>query len=94
MTDISQLVDAGPVGDDGQPLPLAVEAVVTKAPAASTNLVGVAVSSFDDGTQGYDFKCPWRGPGTPAVGDRCLVIFSEQQAPWVVCWWPQTNEQA
>jgi hypothetical protein len=34
--------------------------------------------------------CPW-GPlrsRLPKRGDRCLVLFDDNNEPWIVMWWP------
>lgn len=87
----SQLVDQGPRDDNGQPLPPAVDGVVARAPASDTDLLHVSIAGFDDHSNMFG-PCPWgptRGTTLPSVGDRCLVVFSDLETPWVVCWWPQ-----
>lgn len=67
---------------------IAVEGVVTRAPSSTTDLLHVAIPSFDD-EQEFG-PCPWmpRGTTLPQPGTRVLVVISDQQAPWVVAWQP------
>lgn len=88
-TDLSVLVDVGPRDETGQPLPPNIDAVVLKAPTSETDPMHVSIPSFDDNSHRFG-PCPW-GPvraTLPAVGDRCLVTFSNLHTPWVTCWWP------
>jgi hypothetical protein len=95
MTDISQLVDSGPRDDNGQPLPPAVAGIVARTPAHTTDELRVTVGSFDDNARAYSFSCPWQPRFTstgvyvaPQPGNRCLVLFDNEQAAWVPVYWP------
>lgn len=42
-----------------------------------------------------DGPCPWSprvsalgGLQMPEKGDRCIVVISNDQRPWIVGWWP------
>jgi hypothetical protein len=65
-----------------------VEGVVTRAPTSPTDLLDVAIPSFDS-QQGFnEFRWMPRGSDLPTVGARCLVIFTSTGDGWVVAWWP------
>jgi hypothetical protein len=35
--------------------------------------------------------CRWQsrdGVSLPTIGDECLVIFDNDNEPWIVAWWP------
>jgi hypothetical protein len=65
-----------------------VEGVVVQAPASPTDLLAVAIPSFDD-QQGFtEFRWMPRGDDLPTVGARCLVVFTSDGNGWVVAWWP------
>lgn len=91
----SILVDQGPLDDNGQPLAPAVAGIVARTPAHTTDELRVTVGSFDDDARAWSFSCPWQprvdSAGAyvaPSAGDRCLVIFDNEQAPWVPVYWP------
>jgi hypothetical protein len=95
VTDISALVDQGPRDDHGQPLPSAVAGIIARAPANTTDELRVTIGAFDDNARAWSFSCPWTprfdATGTyiaPSAGDRCLVVFDNEQAPWVPVYWP------
>jgi hypothetical protein len=64
-----------------------VEGVVTRAPASTSDLLHVAIPSFDD--QQEFGPCPWQPNGgtLPTPGQRVLVVISDQQAPWAFLDW-------
>jgi hypothetical protein len=95
IDDPASLVSQGPVDDHGQPLPPAVAGVVARTPAHTTDELQVTIGAFDDGARSWSFSCPWQprftAGGTyvpPTGGDRCLVLFDDEQAPWVPIYWP------
>jgi hypothetical protein len=91
----SVLVTEGPTDDQGQPLPQAVAGIVSAPPAHTTDTLKVTVGSFDDDAHAWSFRARWAprvdNTGTyvpPSAGDTCLVIFDNEQAPWVAVYWP------
>jgi hypothetical protein len=95
MTDISALVDQGPRDNFGRPLPAAVAGIVARPPAHTNDELRVTIGAFDDNTRSWSFSCPWQprvdADGAyvaPTTGDRCLVVFDNEQAPWVPVYWP------
>jgi hypothetical protein len=91
----SVLVAEGPTDDQGQPLPQAVAGIVSSPPAHTTDELKVTVGAFDDGAHSWSFQARWvprvDSAGTyvpPSAGDTCLVIFDNEQAPWVPIYWP------
>jgi hypothetical protein len=95
VTDISTLVDQGPRDDHGQPLPAAVAGIVARSPANTTDELRVTIGAIDDNARAWSFSCPWQprvdSSGAyvaPSAGDRCLVVFDNEQAPWVPVYWP------
>jgi hypothetical protein len=64
----------------GEQQPVALEGVVKE---LDGDTLVVTIPSFDDGR--HSFRCTW-GPriGTPAEGDRCLVVVSDEGDTWVV----------
>jgi hypothetical protein len=62
--------------------------IFASAPPNVDTQVYVVLPEFDT-TQKWG-PCPWmpRGATLPAVGDKCLVIFDNTDAAWVVAWWP------
>lgn len=53
------------------------------------DLLPVILPDFDETiTWG---PCRWQSrdaTSLPAMGDSCLVVFDNQQNPWIVAWWP------
>jgi hypothetical protein len=61
----------------------AVSAVIATAPAKATDDLTVVIPSFDGGRVEWG-PCPWvPANALPEDGDPCLVIFDENEAPWV-----------
>jgi hypothetical protein len=83
MSDLSDFLPSDPPG------PLAVRAVVTKAPASITASMEVVLTNY---SAGHPFEVPggqWMGRTTlPSVGNRCLVIFDDAGDAWVPVWSP------
>lgn len=51
--------------------------------------IWVTIDAFADGRR-YG-PCRWQSrddTSLPARGDRCLVIFDDNQEGWVTVWWP------
>lgn len=95
MPDIDALVDQGPRDDHGQPLPQAVAGIIARTPEHTTDELRVTVGAFDDNARSWSFSCPWMprvdSAGAyvpPSAGDRCLVVFDNEQTPWVPVYWP------
>jgi hypothetical protein len=62
----------------------AVAAVVVDAPGDADGFLFVAVDAFDGSRQKWG-PCPWLPSNSlPQVGDAVLVVFDEQQTPWVM----------
>lgn len=53
--------------------------------------VNVVIDAIDNEVY-YHGPCRWmpRGNDLPAAGDECLIVFDEQNEPWVVNWWGAT----
>jgi len=78
--------------DDVPPRPAMKQAwagvVATAAPNMSSD-VWVTIPDLDPDTRVG--PCHWQSRNNidlPDRGDTCLVIFDNDNQPWVVCWWP------
>jgi hypothetical protein len=82
---LADLITAGPEVRN------VVRGRVAVAPATSEDELHVTVTTFDGDRQQWG-PCPW-APSTalPEVGDDCLVIFDEQETPWVMVLAPVTG---
>lgn len=69
--------------------PIAYEGMIARDVPDVDEMLTVTLADFDDGRQLFG-PCPWvpRADMLPARGDRCLVVFSDADDPWVVAWWP------
>jgi hypothetical protein len=72
----------------GLETPVAVDAVITRAPTTEDDTVHVALPAFDS-EQGYG-PCGYmpRGDVKPSVGDPCVVVFTQDQNAIVVFFQP------
>lgn len=75
---------------DEAPSNLPASGQIKRAPATLDDDVWVLIPSFDE--EIMVGPCAWqpRGDLLPQVDDRCLVVFDENDEPWVVLWQPQT----
>lgn len=83
-----QLARLLPDDDDPRP-PLGAYAGEIAADAEVDEPVPVTLGAFDGGLHLFG-PCPWmpRGDVLPTRGDRCLVVFDDDGAPWVIAWEP------
>ena len=77
---------------EAAPFALAYEAVIASTPGDAEELVSVTVDGIDEGEHVFD-EAPWTPRGgavqeIPEVGNRALVVFSDDGRPWVIAWWP------
>lgn len=62
---------------------------IAKAPVDEYGTVEVLIDAYD-GVHRFG-PCRWgpRDPnGLPERGDTCIVVFDEQNRPYVIGWWP------
>jgi hypothetical protein len=67
----------------------ALRAIVTKAPASTTDKATVAASHGADGGTLILGEASWPKPAgkeLPARGDECLVVLDETGQPWIGGW--------
>lgn len=79
---IDALLPPTPGGSDDDAL---FEGIVATAPDADGH-VEVVIPAFDPSLRHGPCPVMPRGGGLPERGDRCLVAFGEDRAPWVVAW--------
>lgn len=68
-----------------------VEGVIVSTPDTTTDLVHVAIPTFDE-DQSDALRWMPRGSNLPAIGDTCLVSFTQSGTAWVSAWWPSGAE--
>lgn len=64
-------------------------AVIADAPGDFDEKVYVTIPAFDPQLQWG--PCRWQSrdaTSLPGRGDACLVVFDENQEPWIPLWWP------
>lgn len=79
--------------EEGAPPTTAFEGKIAKTVDDTSDELFVTIPEFD--TRHKFGPCPWspriNDAGSeeyPAKGDRCLVIFSNDETPWVIGWTP------
>lgn len=74
----------------------AYRAVVQTTPASAAEAVMVSIPGRDPQRRNWLYgPCPWSPRivsdsefGWPSKGDVALVVFTEEDEPWIVEWWP------
>lgn len=70
-------------------------ATIASDPSNASDPVFVTIKSMDKSETLLWGPCPWAPRildattyGLPSKGDMALVVFTEEEEPWVVEWWP------
>lgn len=84
------LDDLIPEGRDGGSFGQATAyiATFTNAPASVDELAEVTVSGLDDQLTYTKVRWMPREGVLPSVGDPALLLFDDDNDPWIVAWWP------
>ena len=76
--------------------PVAYRGVIRSTPTDESDPVMVSIPARDPERRNWLYgPCPWSPRivsgsqfGWPSQGDVALVVFTEEDEPWVVEWWP------
>jgi hypothetical protein len=77
------------VAAEVHPRQVAWEGIIANQPTDLSKLVTVTIPGIDDSIRWT--KLRWQSRNStdvPQRGDKCLVIFDDNDRPWVVAWWP------
>jgi hypothetical protein len=65
----------------------AIEAVIVKGAGSRTDLVDVAIPTFDTDQAFNGLRWSRDGNNLPAAGASCIVQFTRTGSAWVTAWW-------